>query len=416
VAIKGGDLIHIGNQILIDRAQTAGPGQVDINVEKIYELGNYQSIGQIRDTPDLTFSLDSYDASMEFEAALCGVDFTAMADGDSVDLAKSLPMDVASQFKPGIKATDAYDTVGSVAIPYLTLQQVQYAFGISDDAKQSATLKGDGCYYSDGSTYIETFVGTGVAGQIITLAHDALVYNGDTTSGARYAISVSLVSAGQRLTFGPEYTETLASPANGGTKTKAVTITLTNAVPVTEKIRVIYASDTVAVYPQSAHEPVTAVRPAAIRGRNIECFVGGTAISDRWTSVQQVQITWSVTLDKDEELGNPNVVSQDFDVPDVSGSIDLKPRDYAELYAKVCQIADVTPGEVAGPLTTAPLDLVLVLHSPDTGEVLKTIEIPDARFTFPGFSGQVQQKLTVTMNWTSDTGAMTLYKGAKPSA
>jgi hypothetical protein len=51
----------------------------------------------------------------------------------------------------------------------------------------------------------------------------------------------------------------------------------------------------------------------------------------------------------------------------VTGSVDLKPRDYAELYSKICLIAGVTPGEVAGPLTTIPLELAVVLHSPDTG-------------------------------------------------
>ncbi len=132
--------------------------------------------------------------------------------------------------------------------------------------------------------------------------------------------------------------------------------------------------------------------------------------------MQSVNIDWKVTLEKDEELGNSNFVSQTFDTPDVTGSVELKPRDYSELYTKVCQIAGVTVGEVAGPLTTVPLPLLVVLHSPDTGKILKTIEIPDARFTLPGYQGQAGQgqKISVTFNFESDTGQMVVYKGAKP--
>jgi hypothetical protein len=45
MAIKGGQIIHAGNGVaVIDRIQTAGPGQLNIPTEKIYELGNYKSV------------------------------------------------------------------------------------------------------------------------------------------------------------------------------------------------------------------------------------------------------------------------------------------------------------------------------------------------------------------------------------
>ena len=53
--------------VVIDRAQTAGPGQLNIPTQKIYELGNYKSVSTIRDTPDLTFNLESFDVSTEIE-------------------------------------------------------------------------------------------------------------------------------------------------------------------------------------------------------------------------------------------------------------------------------------------------------------------------------------------------------------
>jgi hypothetical protein len=522
VAIKGGDLIHVGNKVLIDRAQTAGPGDVTINREKIYELGNYYSLASILDTPDMTFSLESFDVSAEFEALLLNKPFSVangtqtaavtgaptggtftltygaqtttglaynasaaavqtalealsnlapgdvtvtgnaggpytiifspaylsgatatnvtasgtsltggttpgvtidrfdgiqMPDGTALDPAKNLPMDIASAFKPGFTSATPYNVIGSVAIPYLQLESLSYKFGISDSASQSATLKGDSIYYAPSSTWIEETAGTNAANQVVTAAHPAVVYHGDTvnsttvdgvvTKATRYALSVSLAS-GKRLLSGADYSETVTAGV--------LTVTVLAAVPTTDKIRLIYSSTDLAVYPQIVHAPVSPVRPAAIKGRNVEIYIGGRAISNRWTSVQSVNIDWKVTLEKDEELGNANYVSQSFDTPDVTGSVDLKPRDYAELYTKIAQIAGVTLGEVAGPLTTVPLDLLVVLHSPDDGTILKTIEVPDARFTLPGYSGQagVGNKLTVTFNFESDTGAMIVWKGAKP--
>jgi hypothetical protein len=515
VAIKGGDLIHVGNKVLIDRAQTAGPGDVTIGREKIYELGNYYSLASILDTPDMSFSLESFDVSAEFEALLLNKVFTVangtqtatitggptggdfdltydgstttalpynasvavvqaalealtnvapgdlivsgsagsvytiaftgnataapyvaitadatgltggttpavvistnagvgMANGVALNPAKYLPMDIASAFKPGFTAANAYDVIGSVAIPYLALESLSYRFGISDQASQSATLKGDSIYYAPGTTFVEETTGTNTANQVVTVVNPAIVYRGDTTSGPRYALSVSLAS-GKRLLLGADYTEV----ATGAGPGFSLAVTVKVAVPTTDAIRITYSSNATATFPQTVHAPVTAVRPAAIKGRNVEIFIGGTQVSNRWTSVQSVNIDWKVTLEKDEELGNANFVSQTFDTPDVNGSVELKPRDYAELYTKICQIAGVTAGEVAGPLTTQPLQLLVVLHSPDTGAILKSIEVPDARFTLPGYSGQAGQgqKISVTFNFESDTGQMLVYKGAKP--
>jgi hypothetical protein len=522
VAIKGGDLIHVGNQVLIDRAQTAGPGSVTINRTKIYELGNYYSLASILDTPDMTFSMESYDVSAEFEAMILNKPFTVdngtqivtetgnptggtftitygaqttaaiafdataaavqtelealtnivpgdvvvsgnpagpytiiftpaylsanvatnvtssgasltggtapsvtmgrfegivMADGTALDPAKNVPMDVVSSFKPGFTAANAYDVVGSVAIPYLQLETLSYKFGFADIASQSATFKGDSIYYAPVSSWIEETVGTNAANQVVTALYPAVVYHGDTvnstvvdgviTKGTRYALSVCLAS-GKRLLSGADYTETVTLGV--------LAVTILAPVAVTDSVRLIYSSTQPAQYVQARHAPVTKFRPAAIKGRNVEIYIGGTAISNRWTSVQSVNVDWSVTLQKDEELGNANYVSQSFDTPNVVGSIDLMPRDYAELYAKICKVAGVTPGEVAGPLTTIPLELLVLLHSPDDGAVLKTIEVPDARFTLPGFSGQagVGNKLNVTFSFESDTGLMTVYKGPKP--
>lgn len=410
MAVKGGDLIHVGNQVLLDRAQTAGPGQVNIPTEKVYELGNYQSVGTILDIPDLSFPLESFDASAELESMLVGKDFANDAAGTEYDIAQSLPVDIASQFKAGRTSTNPFDVQVGVAVPFLALESLTYRFGMQENAQQSVTLKGDSIFYTPGSVYVQEEAGTGLAGQVIALSHDAYPYEGDVTHGTRYTLAVT-TKAGKRLRFGIDYTEDAVVDGN----VAAVEITLVDPVAVTDKIRVTYSSDTVAAYPQVSHAAASATRPSAIRGRHIRVFIGGVDVTDEWTGVQSVNCDYKVTLQRDMEFGNDEITGQDYDVPTVSGSIEFKPKDAQQLYERVAQIAGASSNtEVVGALQQAILPLDIVLHSPTDGSVLKTLHVPDARFTVPGYSGRVQQKMMVTFNFESELGVLKVYKGERP--
>jgi hypothetical protein len=491
MAIKGGDLLHVGGTVLIERAQTAGPGQVNLSPEKVYELGNYLGLATIFDIPDLSFSLESLDATAQFEAILTGTAWPAnrsttttasgtaagtvitdtagaftAADvntgfiltgagtagallygtivtvtdsthvvitpaivttvaatsatyggvgfgGTGLNLATSKPLDVLSEIKNGVNQANPFQVAGSAVIPYLNLESVSYDFGVKTDAKQTASLKGDSLFYNPAgsSAYVQNTVGTNTANQVIVLTNVAYPYNGAVIDGTKYVLAARLKS-GQRLFYGADYTEAVVVSGNTGT----VTVTILVAVPTTDTIILIYASSVVASYVQSVHQLDTSLTPAALRGKDIEVFINGVTLASRFTSVQSVTADWKVTLDQDREFSNTQLVSQDFFVPDVSGTVVVKPRNYADLYNKVAVAAGLaTSHEVAGAITTVPLPMQIVLHSPDSGVILKTIYVPDARFTLPGFSGQVQQKLIVTFNWSSDTGAMTVFRGQMPS-
>lgn len=417
MAIKGGDLLHIGNQVLIERAQTAGPGQLNIPSEKVYELGNYHSVATIFDIPDLTFNLDSLDASAALEALLTHQTYSTMAQGTAIDLSRAVPLDVLGQFKPGRLDTNPFDVHASIVTPYLTLEQVNYRFGLKDKAQQTAVLRGDSIYYNPGPGFDEEFVGTATAGQVVTPAHPAFPYKGDVLTGTRYMLGV-MTFAGRRLRFGTDYTEVAGAP-DAITGASTVTVNITAAVAVTDGIRICYASPVTATYPGTTppgtiHTPDSVTKPAAIRGKDIEVYVGGELVSNRWNSVQAVTCDYRVTLQKDEEFGNRQFVSQDYDVPTVNGTIQIKPRDITELLTRVRQVANVaTPTEVAGPLNTTPLEVLIRLHSPIDGSVLKDIVVPDARITVPAVQGRVNQKIDVTFNFESDGGNILVYKGGK---
>lgn len=413
MAIKGGAIIHVGNgSFLIDRIQTGGPGQLNIPTEKIYELGNYRSVATIRDTPDIAFTLESFDVSTETEDMLTGGagNFTT-----GVDLATCVPVDIASQFKGGLTATDPYAVVSSVALPFLYLESASYRFGVGQNATQTFSLRGDSIYYNPGPTYVQTATASGSTGQTVATTHEAYeVAEGDN----RRVLSVTVGTT--RLTFGADYTETYGSITSGHATT---TVHITDAYTASTPIRIMYSSNFAQEYLQAVH-PNTTIKPAAVRGRDIDIYVGGYDPSDvsgsadnKLVSVQSVNVDWRVTLDKDQEMGNAFVVSQDFEVPDVTGTLQIKPRNPAELATlirKVQGVTDVT--KILGAQTAVPLELDIVIKEPGTQTVVKRLHVPDARFSLPGFSGRVQSKTTWDLPFVSDAGTLVVFDGTVPSS
>lgn len=405
MAIKGGQILHVGNdEVVIDRIQTAGPGTLNIPTEKIYELGNYESVATIRDVPDLQFSMESLDVSCEIEAFLTNQD---LATATKFELAKMVPVDIASPFKAGKTATAPFDIISAVGMPYLTPESVSYRFGLRDNARQTVGLRGDAIFYCPGSVFVETAVGTNTADQTIVTANPAGAYT--DSNGTRRVLSVEV--GDKRLTPGVDYTLTEDVVTAGFAIT---TVTVLDPVPADKSIRIMYFSSAVRSYPQTVHENTT-VKPAAVRGKDIDVYIGGYTEGDptnKWGSVQSVNVDWRVDLDKDEEFGNYFTVAQDFDVPTVNGSVDLKPRDPAELFDKIRKITGISdPTAAVGPNTAVSLPLDIVIKDGNNaGATLKRLHVPDARFSVPGFTGQVQQKLVVNMAFESDGGVLEVYK------
>lgn len=399
MAIKAGQILHVGNDtVVIDRIQTAGPGNLNIPTEKIYELGNYESVATIRDIPDLAFTLESLDVSTEIEEWLTDGD---PATGIAINTAK--PVDVVSPFKAGKEAVQPFDVVNSVGLPYLTMESLSYRFGLRDNARQTVGLRGDSIFYNPGSTYVQRVMGTGAAGQTIATAHPAHPYT--DANGTRRVLAVEVGT--QRLSLGPDYTIADAgTPVNGA---DVATVTLTAAVPTTTEVRIMYSTPDVRAYPQTVHEG-TNIKPAAVRGKDIDVYLGGVTPANKLGTVQAVTVDWRVTLERDEEFGNYYSIGQDFDVPTVNGTVDIKPISPTDFFAKLRRITGVPVDEVIGTNLAVPLSLdVVIKDGANAGAVLKRLHVPDARFTVPGFQGRTQQKLTVTLNWESDGGNLTVF-------
>ena len=403
MTIKSGKILTIGNAFLVDRLQTSGPGNLNIPTEKIYETGNELAVATLRDVPDLTYDMESFDVSIETESMLTGIpvaDWPSLPDGTVIDLGDAKPIDIISPYKA---AGTSKTTVRGVAIPQLTLENTTYRFGVGASATQTYTLRGDAVYFIPGTPYYQVFTGNGVGPYTLTNTALRTVEKGDDI----FALSVCVMYADgtyKRLFHGTDYTDTAT----------AVTIVDAAVAPVDASVRVVYGSATAATFAQALH-PTASVKPAAVRGKDIDLYVAvDTGVGQtlmRWQGVQSVDITRAVNVEVQDELGNPHHVTSDYDQPDVTGTITMRPGTVEYLFDRVAQVTNTPTNEIANLLTSEPLELQIRIHHPETGAALKTLRIPDARIEPPGPQARANQRLEVSMPFSSDSGALEIIKG-----
>jgi len=416
MSVKAGQVLHDSEGFVIDRIQTAGVGNLNIPEEKIYELGNYETVATVRDIPDLSFDVESFDVTCEFEALIVNQDPSTLPTNYEINFDQYVPLNIISPFK---SSQGNFDIVKGIAVPYLTLERSSYRFGVGTNSTQQHTLRGDSVFYIQGTPYQDIYgpasvtqaldtITTG-ANAVYTFENTAQIYN--YAGDAYYALDITAKVAGtntyRRLYFGEDYTNTAT----------AVTIIPNLSSLGFDTLVITYGSTTAASYAQTVHEAVSSTSPAAIRGKDVDVFIGtdaATPVFTRWSGIQSFEVTRSVNIENDEELGNSRFVAQEYDTADVTGSITVKPLDPADLWEKIAQVANVPVNEVAGPLTSVPLPIEIRVTDPDTGNNLKTFYIPDARFTIPGVQGRIQTKLEVTFNFTSDAGTLRVFNGIRP--
>lgn len=478
MAIKHGQILTVGNSFVVDRIQTGGPTNLNIPQDKIYELGNFNAVGVIHDIPDLSYDLESVDVTTDGEALLlrrnpasirgsrtdtvttttasavvtdadaavgdvgrpidsatvgipagsyvgtviAGVSFRissspttqvdvtatasgtvpALLGGDRIDFGNSLPIDIISPFKAG---QNLYNIVSGLVIPWLTLDTATYRFGQKANATQTFTVRGDSVFYIPGTPVYEEFPYS--APGVYTLTHTALDYVEEGVT--QHVLAVCWVDAvsgtSGRLFYGIDYTDTATT----------FTLLAPTSIPSTARVCASYGTAAAGNYPQSVHTPAGLVKPAAIRSKDIDIYVGpqGGPLA-RWGSVQSFEATRKVNLQADEEFGNPHYVDQDYDTVDVTGNVVIRPRTPQELIKRVQDVTGETdPTKVVSALSTALVEVEARLRHPDTGTVLKTIHVPDARFVPPAVQGKVNQRHDITFPYTSEEGLAYVYKGLR---
>lgn len=406
MSMRSGRFLHRGGKFLISRLQSAGVDNLNIPSEKISELGNEISLATVYDTPDLSFGMESLDANCDIEAILTRVDPAAVTARQAFDFKNARPFDIVSPWK-GKYGT--FLTVAGVIVPYLVVEQATYRAGVRQNYTKQFTLRGDSIYYCQKTPKFKyfdagTLTSTGLGPYFFDFTAVPTVEQGNNV----YAYCITLHHTDgtwTRLVFGDDYTNTAAG------------FTLLALPTAGDTMDVVYATATAESDPQSIH-PSTTTKPAAVRGRDIDLVISNIAATPTrvtWKGVQSVEATWRVTLDPDEELGNIHYVDRDYDIPEVTGNIVLRPVDAAALMTKLAQLQGVA--STTQTLNTGgfvPMDIEIRVNHPDTGARLQTINVPDARFQPPPVAPRVGQKADFTLPFTSDGGQMVVYSGSKP--
>ncbi len=280
MAVKGGQILHIagdagGAGFIVDRIQTGGITGVNVNEEKIEELGNYLTVGTVRDIPDLTFEVESFDVTTEMESVVTGGD-NMEATGFEFDLATALPLDILSPYKDSSGVFTVTD--GSVIIPTLFLESVSYSMSLTESMSTTWGFRGDSVFYVPGSPYRETYDGDAIV-TAFPFANTAL--QSDINGDIYFGLAVYVDGVKQRLTV--DYTN------------DATAVTFIAAPPAgTDNVVLVYGSAVAATFAQGVHNTTD---PAGIRGRDIQIQLGdGLAAYTDWFGVQSCNIDWRVTL------------------------------------------------------------------------------------------------------------------------
>lgn len=411
-------LTQSGNDI-IQRIQSGGPGELNIPEEKIHELGNKLSLETLYDRPELSYNVESYDMSAYFEARMTGRNpetFPTTIGSNEIDLGEYLPMNFLSPWKDSkTEHTVNYGTIVDNAVP----SDVTYRFGAGENSTQSFTFNADNIYYGAGQPWEEYF--TNIGASTYTLQHTAHLH--DQSGSDLYVLGVMLFDSAAPHNHKVVPFDTSAT--SGYTNTSNSFSLSVDDSATYDRIRVVYFidgetydydQDGVTSDGSTIHIPIATI-PSAIKGRNIHVYVANeqtaTPVYTKITSIQTLEVTRTATLENTEELGSSRFTDSEAGTPEVSGTMGFRPKSPADFFEKLYLLSGVNPGEVVGPLVTQPMHLEIQIEHPKTGAILKTIYIGGARVQIPGWTGQADSNLEITLSFGSDTGEMLVYNGKR---
>lgn len=421
MSVQAGSILHVSGRTVIQRLQTAGLGNVTIPIDTIREIGNLAVVDKVIQEPEFTFTMESLDTSCEIEALLHGSVSPGTAsgaaagltdpDGTVYDWSTCQPINVASPWKDPATASAGVVAAGHL-IPGYYPTKIGYKFGVTESATQTVELAGGSFYYGKFAPVEEIFAGTGSQTAFPT-TDPAVEYRKGGVLGTQFRMIFGVLVNGQYMLEGQDYTVTGGGPASSPA---VATVTFTaGSIPANGAIvKLAYFTTAAKAYPDSVHASAI-VLPGAVRGRNI-CVSIAPIGSSSWVrlhNIQTVQLDATVQTQVERELCNDVDVGRSILGIDCSGNIVARSNSINSFFVLLGEITGLdTTNEVIGFLNQNPVRLKIEIQNPrNTGQILKTLYVPDAIFDIPGTPARVNTPTDFTLNWNAQTGDYQAVKG-----
>lgn len=421
MTVKAGDIITVAGHTVLQRLQTQGLTNARVPIDTVREIGRSGTVDKVPQEPDFTFSMESLAVDCTLEAVLHGRVATgsgfvqgagqADADGTEYKWEESEAINIASPWKDPLSYGSGTVAAGHL-IPGYFPSKMSYKFGVTENAAQTAELRGGQFFYGNGMAPTEdVFTGDNATVAFVT-AENAVRFRRGGVEGTTFKTALGVLVDGEWMTEGQDYTTTGGGPVSASS---VLHVTFIKAPKTGAKIRVGYFTTGAHSFPDSVHEDAITL-PGAVRGRNICLSVasGGSSNWQRVYGVQTVTLDASFDLTPERELCNDEMVGFTVNSTDANGAITIHAKDIDAFFTFMHQMTGVdTDEEVVGWLNLNPLKIKIEIQDPkNPGAVLKTLYSPDARFDIPATPARVNAVVDFALNWESLSGTYSAFKGA----
>lgn len=414
MSVHAGSILTVGGNNVIDRIQSAGLGDVTLPVETIREVGNRLVVDKIPTEPDFTFTMESWDVSTDMMAWLCGK-VGALASGsppggtDPAGTAYAWEdcgfVNVVSPWKDPATGSAGVVEAGHL-VPAYYPTRLRYRFGVTDMAVQEVELGGGTFYYGKAAPVEEYGTGDGSNNAFVT-ADATVQHRIGGGGGTTFRNVFGVIAGGTPMVEGVDYTV-----AGGGGS--PATITFLVAPANGALVRYCYFTSAAKAWPQTVHA-ATIVKPGAVRGRNVQIFVGAGVDRVRLGSVQTFELEATVDSEVERELGSEEPVGRTINGRDCTGTVTIRSKDATAFIGLLAKVTGADPDEVFGYLNQNAIPVEIQIQNPkNPGEILKTIYVSDGIFQPPGTPARVNTPTDFALRFDSQNGSFVEYKGVKP--
>lgn len=398
-AIRGGQFITYAGTTLIHRLQRLSH-TLDRARETIYETGNYLTVGDIYETPTVTYEVESFDPTAVFEFKLAGDNYFNPTNTSYAftDLLK--PQTFISPIKD---KENQYESNYSVAVPGVTLTEIRYRFAGNENSSQTFTFRGGRHFIAPGKmNYIEiTSDGTNPID-----VFDASTTELIPTANGNYLLYVE--RDGEALREGVDYVEI---PPSDPDYTLQVNI-LSGTNP-GEVYKFVFATKETVTYPQSIHTyqysygSTNYKIPAAVRGRNVivEFKPFGSATYSKLGNVTSVEITATWGTSETDFVGE-TFRRIDREPIELTGSITFDFDTFDRFYKFVKEKVMAWNSDYVKSADDLALEgeLRITIYDPQNNVALKRLRIQEVRFNVPNLEVSPRDKWQPSFDWISLNG------------